>query len=307
MKDVAGLSNLLTDFVVNVSYDELEKFKAEKERCKAADPANKDYHKFLVELIKGRQVLQCRAGGAANTIFNLAKLGLGTCLMGSVGDDSTGMDYIDYVSARRIESRISVEDGKSGVSYIMITPDGERNISCDIGVAGNFGFSLRDLKDYKLFHTTGYEISTDSDITEESIRYAKKIGARVSFDLASASMIRGNRSAIERVVEMSDILFMTEEEAGELMGDPIRALSELSKEERIVALKKGKNGSVIGMNGEQYEIPVYPTKLVNTCGAGDAYASGVLFGYFVDLNLEEVGNFGSYIASRICSREESHL
>ena len=134
----------------------------------------------------------------------------------------------------------------------------------------------------------------------------KSKGTKISFDLADPKVIRNLRKGIEKVIEKTDILFMTEEEAKELRGNPQRALDE-EGEKRITILKKGKRGSTIRWKNERYDFGIYETKVVNTCGAGDAFASGFISKYLENCRLDTCIQYGSKIASIICAREESHL
>ena len=72
-------------------------------------------------------------------------------------------------------------------------------------------------------------------------------------------------------------------------------------------MKKGKKGSIVREGDKEYKIPVYKTKVINTNGAGDAYAAGFLASYIKGLNIETCGLDGSYLASKVCSIEESHI
>ena len=121
-------------------------------------------------------------------------------------------------------------------------------------------------------------------------------------------MIKKERLAIEKVIELSDILFMTEEEAEELtFKDPLTALKLMSQSIDFVCLKKGERGSIVKRSDEEYYIPIFPVKLASTCGAGDAYASGFLYGYLNGFKLQDAGLVASKIASLVCSLESSHL
>ena len=87
---------------------------------------------------------------------------------------------------------------------------------------------------------------------------------------------------------------------------PFKALDELAKMCPIVSLKRGKKGSVVKYGGK-YKTPIYETKLINACGAGDAYAAGFLFSYLQGFHPKEWGKFGNFIASRVCNTERSNL
>ena len=121
-------------------------------------------------------------------------------------------------------------------------------------------------------------------------------------------MVKKQRKRIERIVRRTDILFATEEEARELTGKPpFKALEELAKICPITILKRGKKGSVVRTGNKNYKIQAYPTKLKNTCGAGDAYTAGFFSFYTNEFPVEECGRMGSYIASRVCASEGSNL
>jgi sugar/nucleoside kinase (ribokinase family) len=226
-----------------------------------------------------------------------------------VGYDNFGNNYIDNLKLVGINPIFKKTSGKSGICHILVTPDGERTNIASIEVSGDFPAIERlEGLNPKIFHTSGYEIASNPEKCEEIIDYFKNKKIKISFDPASRSTIKQKRKSIEKIVGKSDILFVTEEEAKELIDlPPFKALKELSKTCKVVALKRGSKGSVVRKNNQQYKIPVYPSKLINTCGAGDSYATGFLFAYIQKLPLEECGRFASYIASRVCSKEESHL
>ena len=67
-------------------------------------------------------------------------------------------------------------------------------------------------------------------------------------------------------------------------------------------VKLGSEGSIIKTGGELYTIPVCRTDLVNTNGAGDMYAAGVLYGLARGFSPERCGRIGSYVSSKVVSQ-----
>lgn len=305
--DLIALGNALTDITVKVKEKELKDLGMKKGDVSGIRRVNSD---LFSKIISEKKQEICQAGSSSNTVFNASKLGLKTGLIGSVSYDSIGEFYLETLKKYNIKEIFNITEGKSGICYILVTPDGERTNIPDLGVSGNFNPDYEKLNslETRIFHTSGYEVASNPDKAKEIINYFKDKGAKISFDLAADSMIRGQRKTIENIVEKTDILFATEEEAKELTGKtPFKALAELSKICPIVSLKRGKKGSVVKQKNERYKISIYPTKLINTCGAGDAYAAGFLFAYLQKFNLEECGRMASYIASRVCGIESSHL
>jgi sugar/nucleoside kinase (ribokinase family) len=307
MADLVCLTNALTDIIVSVGYNDLKKINVEKGKgrgLKHIDPL------VFKQILDGKKLTYCSAGSPANTAFNAKKLGLDTALIGSVGDDYAGNLYLEELRNKGISVCFRKEGDGTGTCHVLITPDKERTNITDCGLSYNFpDISEMSGLNPKIFHTSGYEIATNAEKGKEIIDYFKSKGAKLSFDLASDSIIRKAKKPIEEIVEKTDILFATEEEAMELtqLPTPFKALNELAKICQIAVLKRGKKGSVVRSKSKQYLIDIYPAKVKSTCGAGDAYASGFLFGQIQGFSPEECGRFGSYIASRVCANEMSHL
>src|SRR5690606_33710947 len=61
----------------------------------------------------------------------------------------------------------------------------------------------------------------------------------------------------------------------------------------------GERGSVIVSGAEPHEIPCYPAEVVDTTGAADLYAAGVLYGYTAGRPLAERGRLGAMAAAEV--------
>ena len=71
---------------------------------------------------------------------------------------------------------------------------------------------------------------------------------------------------------------------------------------RIAALTRSAKGSVLIERGRRVAVPVDPVaKVVDTTGAGDLYAAGVLYGLASGRDLETCGRLGSLAAAEIIS------
>lgn len=303
--DLVGLTNALTDIVVEVSEDELRSIWLQKGIYGGLAKIN---NQRLFEILDEKEKKLFQAGSPANVVFNSARLGLNTALLGTVGQDDIGERYIQKLNDCGIDSHLGISKGNSGVCYVLITPDGERTCIPSMGIAGAFDFDIKKIKEANIFHTSGYELISNPAVVLDSIDYAKKIGAKISFDLADPAMIRKQRSSIMEVVKKTDILFMTEEESLELTGEDEKTSLKIAGEIcDITILKKSSKGSIVRHNKQEYKISIYPTNVVNTCGAGDAYAAGFLFAHIKKFPLIECAKFGSYLASRVCSIDDSHL
>lgn len=301
MTDIAGLSNAITDVTVSVTDEELLLLGFIKGFSNTR--AKVSYAEFL-ELIKDREKIYSPAGSPANVIFNAASLGLESCLYGTIGTDIHGDNYIRSLEKAHIGSAMTQLDGLSALSYILVTPDGEKSSITKMNVGSQYILDAQKIQDAKLFHTSGYELITNPIKTVEFIDYFKKKGSKISFDFADPKVIERERKSLEELLLLIDILFVTEEEAVSFSSN---ALEELSSIIPIVALKMGKKGSLVRQKKKQYDIPIYPVTVVNTNGAGDGYTAGFLYSYLKGESIEKCGSMGSYVAARVCAISKSHL
>ena len=70
----------------------------------------------------------------------------------------------------------------------------------------------------------------------------------------------------------------------------------------VLFVTRGKNGSWVSSSiGEKVEVSVFPTKALDTTGAGDLFAAGALYGIIKKHSLKESAIIGSYCASEVVS------
>lgn len=76
----------------------------------------------------------------------------------------------------------------------------------------------------------------------------------------------------------------------------------LSQDLKRVALTKGSRGSVIAAKNKIYHINVYTSRVLDTTGAGDAYASGFIYGLVRGWREDKAADFASRIAGKVVSQ-----
>ena len=80
------------------------------------------------------------------------------------------------------------------------------------------------------------------------------------------------------------------------------AARRISDDCEIAALTRGAQGSVVVSAGKQHVVPADPVDhVIDTTGAGDLYAAGVLFGLTHGLDLATCGRLGSLGAAEVIS------
>ena len=215
------------------------------------------------------------AGGqAANVVAWAVELGAEGRLVAKRASDAAGRLVAQELGANGVDVCGPEVDGHNGVVVSIVTPNGDRTMASDRGVAP---FLRADELEMRWFggvdwlHVTGYSLFR-SPIDEAAAKAAGAVrgqGGRVSVDLSSWSMIRefGAERLLRRLELLApDVVFGNEEELDEIGG-------EFPAGEWV--LKRGSFGIRVSNGGD---LPAPAVDVVDTTGAGDALAAGYLVG-----------------------------
>ena len=301
MKQILGIGNALVDVMTMINDDSiLEKFTLPKGSMQLVDKAKS-------ELVKSETVNFNRSlasgGSAANTIHGLAMLGVKTGFIGSIGKDELGDFFENDMKNAGINTMLSRRNSVTGTAVALISPDSERTFATHLGAAVELeaaDLDPEDFKGYDILYLEGYLIFNKS-LIETACRIAKEKKMKIALDLASYNVVESKLADFKEIVEKYvDIVFANEEEARSFTGmEPEDALNSISKLCEIAVIKVGSEGSWIKRGDEIIKIGAHPVNCKDTTGAGDLYASGFLYGYSKNFNLEKCGLLGSLTAGKV--------
>ena len=71
---------------------------------------------------------------------------------------------------------------------------------------------------------------------------------------------------------------------------------------KLLALTRGSHGSLMLTATESSEHEGYPAKVVDTVGAGDAFAAAMVVGFLRDRVLADINDFANRIGAYVCAR-----
>lgn len=303
--DVSGIGSALLDFMVQVDDSFLSKLGLKKGEMHLVD---EDRSREIFKLISGMKIDTAPGGSSANTVAGVSTLGGKSAFIGRVADDEYGRVYIKKTSESGVHSLISAGDGLTGHAITFITPDSERTFATHLGAALRLSHDDVDYQavaDSSILHLEGYlfEPLHLRDICYRGMDTAKKNGCLISVDLADPGLISRIGDTFTDVLNnYADIVFMNEEEAYAFTGTRDKAsLEKIPSRCGIAIVKLGDKGSIIKHSGGFVNIPVYRANVVNTNGAGDMYAAGLLYGITSGRDIETSGKIGSYAASVVVS------
>jgi len=301
--DVFGIGNPLMDIVVSADEAMLGQFGLVKGMFNLVDY---DRSQQILSEISHMKTETEAGDSTANSMAGIANLGGKPIYQGCIGECDYGQLYEKKTKEQGIESRLVRVKGKTGIAIAFITPDSERSFATHLGVACTLKkeyLALDDIKKSSYLHLTGYQLEdpTLRETALAAIDYAKSAGVKVSVDVADKGVVSRNRDFITDLLKKHvDLVFANEEESFALCGEPPeKAILAMGAMASIACLKIGKNGSLIIKDEKVHQIPGYKAKAVDTTGAGDMYAAGVLFGLTHGHDVEAAGRIGSFAAARI--------
>ncbi len=307
--DICAISDALTDYLLAVDDEEVERLGLVRGRSFAVDHG---LRKRLERTFAARpdDVIVCAGGSPANTAHGASRLNLRCAFIGCVGNDDNGYRYIHQLREDQIDTFVSIKDGRSGIAYTLITPDGERTFGVDFGVCKQlmpYEVLYQVLAETRFLHFSAYELRGDHPIAaaaRKAQRKARSLGHKVSFDLADAALLDRRVEAIhECLADGVDVVFANRDEALRFShdSDDVDDLgAELEQHAEVVVVKLGAEGCLLRAGGKVLRVATMPVESpLDLNGAGDAFQAGFLYGICRELPLPVCARIGNYYASHV--------
>jgi len=228
-----------------------------------------------------------------------------------VADDGLGRVFRHDIGAVGVHFPSSALSGGAPTArcLILVTPDGQRTMNTYLGACVNFGEADIDtavVGDAAITYLEGYLF--DPPAAQAAFRRAAATahaaGRQVALSLSDAFCVDRHRDAFRDLVAGHvDILFANEAEICSLYeaNDFADAAEAARRDVALAALTRSEQGSLILQGAETIAIAAVATEVVDTTGAGDAYAAGFLAGLTAGLPLARCGLQGSVAAAEVIS------
>ncbi len=261
---------------------------------------------------KMRAPMEQSGGSAANTIAAMASLGSDCAFIGKVCDDLLGERFTDAIRDIGVtfETPPARDTTSTARCLIFVTPDAQRTMLTYLGTCVELGPRDIDpeiIADSQITYLEGY-LWDPPEAKEAFIRaadIAHQSGNKVSLSLSDAFCVDRHRDDFLQLLEGHvDILFANEQEITSLyqVDEFDEALQYVRGHCEIAALTRSEKGSVVVSGDEIHVIDAEPdVTVVDTTGAGDAYAAGFLYGLTHHLGLRDAAHVGSVAAAEVIS------
>ncbi|MBW3538797.1 MAG: adenosine kinase [Planctomycetes bacterium] len=310
--DVYGVGNALLDIEAQIDGATLERLRFTKGVMTLVD--DETQRRVLAE-IEGAPLHRSAGGSAANTVIGVTDFGGKAAYAGKVGRDDNGEFCLDDLRRMGVAIEVPPAEGATGTCVVLITEDAQRTMLTHLGVSATLGpgdISEAEIVRAKFVYVEGY-LFAGADTRAAALRaieLAKNNGVKVAFTVSDPFLIQNHREEFHRLIEGPvDLLFCNLEEARSLTGrqDPIDCAGAIHRHADNVALTLGPNGSILMHEGEAIPIEGVPTEAIDTTGAGDMYAAGLLYGITNGLSWKQSGHLASHAAARIVSQLGARL
>ncbi|MBW2984157.1 carbohydrate kinase family protein [Candidatus Woesearchaeota archaeon] len=222
-------------------------------------------------------------GGATNTAVALARLGHKVACISKMGARGNAEKILRALKREKIDTSLAVcsKKGRTGYSIILDSLKHDRTILAFKGSNNELKFSeinKRKLKTKWFYFSTMMEESFKT--LEKLSEFAEKNKIKIAFNTSEYLAKKGPKF-LKNILSRTTLFVLNKEEAGLIVGkgnerELLKKLHNLGP--KIVVITDGKHG-VHASNGKGiYFLQPHKVKVVETTGAGDAFASSFLSG-----------------------------
>jgi len=304
---VIGLGNALVDVVAMVEHDAITRHALTHGGMHLVGRAESDA--LYAEVGPG---VRQSGGSVANTIAHIRGLGLDCGYIGKVAEDDLGAAFRGDLDALGVRFTTPLHDGDSGDGtgrcVVLVTPDGERTMSTYLGAAQ--ALNPQDVKAALdaapgLLIVEGYlwDSPQGGAAIAAAAQRTKAAGGMIALTPSDAGCVERNHKAMRDFVsQYCDILVGNEAEMGALSGTQSarESLDWACAHVTIAAVTMSENGAMLANAEEGAFVPAMPVaKVVDSTGAGDAFAAGLLGGLARGRALSQAGHAGAALAATV--------
>ncbi len=330
MYSLYGVENPLMDVIAHVDFGFLNRFKKNAGAMHLVD------YDEVTGLLAEIDFFRTSPGGsAANTARGIAWLAsregrelrdsilgpreragsatLPPVFNGAIGQDARGDQFAELLGKAGVHPALVRKQTPTGTSVILVTPDGERTMNTFLGACRDFQVADLDLEllsQSRMLYLTGYMWDTPNqcEAARRAAAFAREGGRHitVAFDLADPFAVRRYAEKFrEWLPGRIDVLFGNRDEIALLTGSACDedCVGDAAALAPLVVMKIGEKGCLVGWEGRVEAVPGVPVQLVDTTGAGDAFAAGFLSGWLEGADPVECARLANAVAARVVGAE----
>ena len=306
-----GMGNALLDREFQVTEEQLTALGLDKGLMTLIDA---ERYQQLCQQLDSTAAQSASGGSVANSMVTASQLGVSSFMACRVAEDESGQHYARSLERAQVGARIANTarpNGHTGACLAFITPDGERTMLSYLGVSADFGcddLDLGQLKQARMLYIEGYLIA--STVSMQAVLYAMKIakqaGVKIALSLSDVNMVKHFREQLDAILEQGiDIVFANDQEAHVYSGSQElpQQVAALGQYCQHVLITHGKRGASYAACGQAtITLPAAPVKMIDTLGAGDAFAGTFLAAWLQGQSADVCLQQAIFIAGHIVAK-----
>jgi ribokinase len=252
------------------------------------------------EIVFAKEYTRYAGGSGANIASGLAKLGHTVAFLGKMGDDEAGGWLLNNMNDSGIDTQAMdiVTGGKSATCFIALDDQGNRAIYALGGSA-----LLENVDELDLPRVTGSRVICIGDAyipVATAAAEAARSQAVTVFFIPGGLMVTHGMKELRPILQNTSVLVVSRNEANLLIGDCSPSEAGLSLREagpEIVVVTLGADGAIFVSENGTVMVPAQDTTVIDTTGAGDAFAAGLIHAYLDDREWSEALEMGCAMAA----------
>jgi ribokinase len=243
------------------------------------------------------------AGNAANNAVGSARLGLNAAFWTIIGEDETGKMISNKMKQEGVSTKfVQIEKGTESNFTVVLNYKGERT-----------QLVYRQPRNYKLpklEHTRWIYLTAMGKeyhlMVNPLVKFIKEHNVELAYN-PGHEQITCNIKSCHQLIEISKILFVNKQEAQEILDKNHPGIKTLLRKLRkmgpeIVVITDGPKGSYVYDGNDFYYLNVWPAKLVERTGAGDAYATAFVSALHYKRGIEEAMKWGTVNSASVIGK-----
>jgi sugar/nucleoside kinase (ribokinase family) len=252
------------------------------------------------------------AGGApANFAVGVRQLGLSSGVITKMGNDFFGRFLLKTLKNKNVEiSQVRLtSEYKTALAFVGLDEDKNPSFSFYRSPCADIMLTPEEISEEYIKSAKLLMCGTVSMADEparsaifKAIDYAKKHDLQVACDPNLRDDLwhfKDPREHIFRVLKDTDIFLPSISEVEFITGEKGEKAFEsiLDLGPSILAITHGSEGSTLLTKDEEFFAPSYKVDVVDTIGAGDAFAAGLVIGLLTNMPLEKIPYFANAVSA----------
>ncbi len=311
--DVTAIGTAFVDVVANVTEDFLEHYSLTKGQGNVLPIS------VLREIRKNLLDSRVIPGGTvANAVATVASLGGRAAFIGKACNDTTGENFKAAFDKDGVKSCVPLVqfdrdiDRATARCLVLVTPDHDRTFAFNFGVCEEIDdadIDVETIRDSRILFIDGQMLVSRRarPAVSLALKTAKDAGVRVAFNMHDLNF---RAVAVQEVIEtirtQADILIGNEREIRGCFDidrettDIAAFMDVLADRGQILAMTRGSKGACIFSDeGVATVASENHQSVVDSTGAGDAFAGGFLYGLAQGFSLPAAGKLAALSAAEI--------